>query len=122
MSGLSLDNADCALPLLQVAFKSCKIVAPEELGLYKNRRATRVHGNNDKLLVFSCMTTVAKTVPERNRILESTRSADSKQFFKSQLPGVSPPQCVALLPKPVPPIEGEVIKNQDKTRQTYSNS
>ena len=58
----------------EVAFPS------EELGLYKNPRATRGLATTDKLLVPSRKTTergthfVAKTIPEWNRLLEITTS------------------------------------------------
>ena len=72
-------------------------VPPDELGLVRNQRATRGLATKDKLLVPSCKTTersthfVAKTVPQWNRLLESTTSADSVQAFKSRLSGVNPP-------------------------------
>ena len=72
-------------------------IPSEELGLYKNPRATRGLATTDKLLVPSRKTTersthfVAKTIPEWNRLLENTTSADSVETFKSRLVGVRQP-------------------------------
>ena len=85
------------LVLLYKILREEVAIPSEELGLYKNPRATRGLATTDKLLVPSRKTTersthcVAKTIPEWNRLLESTTSADSVESFKSRLVGVRQP-------------------------------
>ena len=62
-----------------------------DLGLERNPRATRGLTTQDKLLVPRCSTTelqqhfAARTIPEWNRLPQTTTSADSVSSFKSQL-------------------------------------
>ena len=62
-----------------------------DLGLERNPRATRGLATRDKLVVPRCSTTelqqhfVSRTIPDWNRLPQSTTSADSVPSFKSQL-------------------------------------
>ena len=72
-------------------------VPPEELGIQRNPRASRGLYTRDKLIVPQSNTTeyrqhfVARTIPEWNRLPESTTSVDSAQAFKRQLTGYPRP-------------------------------
>ena len=85
------------LVLLYKILHEVVAIPSEELGLYRNPRATRGLATTDKLLVPSRTTTersthfVAKTIPEWNRLLDITTSADSVEAFKSRLVGVRQP-------------------------------
>ena len=66
-------------------------VPKADLGLERNTRATRGNATQDKLVVPRCSTTelqqhfAARTIPEWNRLPQSTTSADSVSAFKCQL-------------------------------------
>ena len=66
-------------------------VAAHDLDLYRNPRATRGLTTQDKLMVPRCNTNELKThfssrtIPEWNRLPQTTTSADSVNSFKSQL-------------------------------------
>ena len=68
-------------------------VEPHNLDLYRNPRATRGLATNDKFLVNRCSTTElknhfsARTIPEWNRLLQTTTSVDSVTTFRSQPTG-----------------------------------
>ena len=70
-------------------------VPPDEIGIQRNPRATRGQSTKDKLLVPRCNTTelqkhfVARTIPEWNRLSDSTTSAASVPLFRSRLTGTS---------------------------------
>ena len=67
-----------------------------ELGLEKNQRAARGLATQDKLIVPRCSTTelqqhfAARTIPQWNRLPQSTTSADTVLSFKSQLSSRQP--------------------------------
>ena len=71
-------------------------LAPDELGLELNSRATRGLATQQKLIVPYCATTelknhfAARTIPEWNRLPQATTSADSVSAFKSRLAGCPP--------------------------------
>ena len=66
-------------------------VPQEDLGIQRNNRAARGLFTKDKLIVPRANTTelknhfVSRTIPEWNRLPDSTTSADSVQAFKRQL-------------------------------------
>ena len=68
-------------------------VSPSELDIQRNPRATRGLATQDKLLVPRCNTKElqnhfsARTIPEWNRLPQSTTSANSVPTFKSRLSG-----------------------------------
>ena len=66
-------------------------LTPEDLDLVRNSRATRGLATQQKLLVPFCSTDqrknhfAARTIPEWNRLLESTTSAESVSVFRARL-------------------------------------
>ena len=102
LASLGLDSLEerrriARLVLLYKILHEEVAIPMDELGLRKNERASRGLVTKDKFVVPSCKTTersthfVSKTVPQWNRLLESTTSADSAKSFKSRLIGGSQP-------------------------------
>ena len=83
---------DCRLTLMYKILNEEVAVPMHELDLARNPRASRGLATQDKFVVPRCTTTelqqhfVARTVPEWNRLPQSTTSADSVSSFKSHLP------------------------------------
>ena len=102
LASLGLDSLEerrriARLVLLYKILHEEVAIPMDELGLRKNERASRGLVTKDKFVVPSCKTTersthfVSKTVPQWNRLLDSTTSADSAKSFKSRLIGGGQP-------------------------------
>lgn len=75
-----------------------KVAVPrDELNLVKSTKPIRGLITEDQLVIPRCKTTelkqhfVARTVPDWNRLLQSTTEADSVDSFRSRLPGARRP-------------------------------
>lgn len=85
------------LTLLYKILNGAVAVPPDELGIHQNPRATRGLSTKMKLLVPSCTTTaksthfVSRTIPQWNKLPDTTTAADTVPRFKSQLSGSSCP-------------------------------
>ena len=102
LESLQLDTLEerrrqASLALLYKILHGEVAVPPEELGIYLNQRASRGLTTKTKLLVPRCTTTakathfVSRTIPQWNRLPESTTAAETVSRFKSQLSGPSCP-------------------------------
>ena len=85
------------LTLLYKILNGAVAVPPDELGIHQNPRATRGLSTKMKLLVPSCTKTaksthfVSRTIPQWNKLPDTTTAADTVPRFKSQLSGSSCP-------------------------------
>ena len=98
LKSLQLDTLEerrraCRLAFMYKILREDVAVSPSDMYIVRNPRAARGLCTQDKLIVPRCHTTelqkhfVARTVPEWNRLLQSTTSADSVQSFKGRLAG-----------------------------------
>ena len=75
-----------------------KVAVPrDELNLVKSTKPVRGLNTKEQLVIPRCRSTelkehfVARTVPEWNRLSQTTTEADSVDLFKSRLPGARRP-------------------------------